>query len=431
MLELNLPLLDDLQKLEEGIDLVEYHLYSSIFEFTPKLFFELKAPAVTPDALGLHLGSGFQMKYQVKDLSVETKGVGDTSNITVDEQLPGMFVNKLNVQPTVTGTALRVFCENDFLATQNTKTRKAYVTRYGKEVVEDIVNSNITLKNYEASIEETDNVATVYRALGESDIEILKDKVCNHFRISEGKPLFYLGLDGKVHFTSINKLSANTEKAQIIIRAGGIDSVATSKTKERLLENYADLETASDLIAESWEMNIGGNSMFNLRTATYYTNFLPGITNTVGYIHKPANEKKTHYPIDSVFMEFFDTEQAIQLYNRPNLNICYEAANMFGSYEDLISIKVRIADCNNLNKLIVAGEQVTFLSPYTYSIYNGNYTVAEVEYGKKSTTAFIEMTLIRPNADLEWASKLNTDKDGPNFPHRAAAAVKASELYSV
>ena len=462
MFRLNLPIMDNLDSLGGDAKLTEYHLYSSIFETTPKLFFVINSKSAMPDAMNLFLGSSFPMNYVIADENgltpeekaampkEDTRSEEDIMNGVPEEEdetsgaansnepelvggdLPGMFVAKIEVESSGGGVTTKVNCEHDFLAFQTSTARKAYVSKYGKEIVEDITSSNQVLKVYEKCIDETDNAATIYRTLGDSDMDLISGEICDAFSVAGGRPQFFIGLNNKVYFTSINKLIAKDEKSRILVTTNCADNDATIKTKEEIIKNYVDSDTVSELKAADFKLTLGDkDSIFNIKTAVYYTNFVAGMTNTNGYIFKPANEKKMYYPVDKIFMSMSDAKNSVAVTNRPSANICYESANLFDIFENLITVKVRINNCNTLKKLIVAGEHVTFVSPYLYSVYNGNYLVAEVEYGMKDSITFIELVLIRPTLDFAWSEKMIDDKDSENFPYQIAATINKNGLYSI
>lgn len=382
-----------------------------------------------PDALNLFLGSSFPIEYEIGKQNEEGKFE------TTSDNLPAMFVSKMEATGVGAGMNLSVFCEHEFLAYQNSELRKAYTSRYGNSIIQDVLDSNNIFKSeekYKRNIYETDNSATVYRSLGDNDIDIIKNKVCNSFRVANGKPLFFIGLDKKVTFTSISKMASLNEKSKILIRTLCKDSDVTRATKENLKGNYLDTSEYSELTSLDFKMTVGDkNTVFNLKTGVFYTDFYSGLTSTTGYFMKPSSEKLTHYPVDKIFLNLVDASNTTAIVNRPSNNIYYETVNLFEGFESLITIKVTISDCGNLNKLIVAGEFVTFISPYTYSIYNGNYLVSEVEYGMKDSVPFIELILIRPSVDFAWQEKLVEDKEDKSFPYPLAPWVSKSDLYSI
>lgn len=436
MFRIKIPFVEELTEKSKEITLEEYHLYSSIFDPTPRLAITLKVPYETPDAIGVYLGTSFPIQYQITNETDEpAEDETDAQNQQEDAEpvdLSGLYVGRVKMKNVATGYHLTLFCDNDFLAFQKSDTRKAYTAMYGNQIVDDLITNNSVLSKYTRNVQMTDNAATVYRSLGENDLAILFDNISKVYTIAGGQPLFYVGLDKKVNFTSINKLFSTSKKSNILVRTGAVDDNISEETKNELIPNYVDDKNYIELNATDYDFDLGGEgSIFNIKTAAYYTSYNNGLINTVGYILKPATSEKTYYPINKIFLETTNANQTVSVFNRPVSNLCYEAKNYFEPFEKLITIKVKLADCNRLQKLYVAGEIATIITPYAYSIYNGNYIIAEIEYGQKGTNSFVEMVLIRPNVDLKWAEKLNANKDSEDFKLPVAMEPMKSLLYSI
>ena len=79
MIIVDLPVLENVMNLYSGIKLSGYHLYSSIYETTPKLSFSYTPGYTTPDMLGLAFGSSFPIKWKT-ELSFE-EATQDENNI--------------------------------------------------------------------------------------------------------------------------------------------------------------------------------------------------------------------------------------------------------------------------------------------------------------------------------------------------------------
>lgn len=454
MFKIKIPFAENLSTQNEKLSIREYHLFSSIFEPAPRLSITLNTSYETPDVLKTFLGTSFPIKYVIEELEEEKEDEEGSNTTTktfsaggkkVDSivengvrkydpvDLIGMFVSQIEMQNEGTETSVTLTCDSDFLAYQRSDIRKAYINEFGDKIVEDLIQENQVLQNYDTDISKTDNTSVVYRHLGESDIDLLKDTLGKFFLIAGGQPLFYIGLDKKATFTSVSKLLSNLQKTNLLVRASGSTTDNLSnKTESEILGNYVDLENYIELPATNWKFTIGkNNSIFNLKTAAYYSDSYVGSNNTTKYTFKPATDKKTYYPIDNIFMNFIDEKQCVQVYNRSSSEICYEAKNYFSSFEDLCTVKVTLSNAEKLNKLYTAGETVTFISPYPYSIYNGNYLIAEIEYGQKESIAFVEMVLIRPQIDPVWAEKMTINKNSQDFKFPLAPELDKSLLYSL
>lgn len=433
MFRIKIPFVDDLIEKSDAIALAEYHLYSSIFDATPKLQLTLNVPYETPDAINLYLGTSFPIQYQITDESSESSEE-DTDDVDKTEpvDLAGLFVERVQMKKAGTGYQLIITCDNDFVAFQKSDTRKAYTASYGNQIINDLVTNNAVLSKYTRNIQATDNAATIYRSLGENDVAILFENIQKVYTISGGQPLFFIGLDKKVNFTSINKIFGANIKSNLVVSTGAVDDNLSIEHKKNLIPNYVDDKNYIELPATDFDFDLGNDhTIYNVKTAAYYTSYNNGLISTVGYILKPATNEKTYYPINKIFLETTNASQSVSVVNRPVSNLCYEAKNYFNAFENLITVKVTLAECAKLQRLYVAGDVVTLITPYAYSIYNGNYIVAEIEYGQKGTNSFVEMILIRPNVDLKWAEKLNANKDSEDFKLPVAIEPVKSQLYSI
>ena len=432
MFRIKIPFVDDLTKQTDDIKLAEYHLYSSIFEATPRLFLKLDTAYETPDAINLYLGSSFPIQYQITKETEAPAEDEEAEEPTAPEDLAGLFVSKVVMKAEGPKYALDIQCDSEFLSLLKSDTRKAYTATYGNQIIEDLITNNSVLSKYSKNVQATDNAATIYRSLGENDLSIILNSIKKVYTVAGGQPLFYIGLDKKVNFTSINRIFNTAKKSNLLISTGSVDDELSAEAKKELIPNYVDEKNYIDVKATEFELTLGGeNSVFNIKTAAYYTSYNNGLINTVGYVLKPATDEKTYYPIDRIFLETTNANQTVSVFNRPVSNLCYEAKNYFEPFENLIAIRVKLADCGKLQKLYVAGELATIVLPYTYSVYNGNYIISEIEYGQKGTNHFVEMVLIRPNIDLKWAEKLNANKDSEDFKLPLAIEPNKSLLYSI
>lgn len=439
MFRIKLPYAEELKEKDDKIDIVEYHLYSSIFEATPKLSIDFNVGYETPDALKLYLGSSFPIQYTVETVKKTTETDEEGNEHVVEEiekedakDLVGMFVAQVRMQNAGTGALVSVHCYSDFLAFQRSDIRKAYMGEYGNAIVENIAESNATLSKYEQNVQQTDNVATLYRSLGMNDIEILQDHIGNMYTINGGKPLFFVGLDAKLNFTSVNNIFEKVKKTDLLIMTPRTDDYESLKVSNELMSNYVDPDEVTKVTAADYQLIVGAeDSIFNIKNMVYYTNFLSENLDTTGYILKPSSVKKLNYPVDKIFINTVNANRTVSVNNRPPTNLVYEAKNYFEAFEKLITVKVRLTDANTLKRLYTAGEVVTVVLPYIYSVYNGNYIIAEIEYGQKTSVSFVEMVLIRPFIDEKWVEKLSDAKDSGNFKFPLAPAFDKSQLYSI
>lgn len=432
MLKLIMPILENAQKQASDIKLSNYHLYSSIFESTPKLSFCYTTSYITPDALNFFIGSSFPIQYQFVKKDVD-KNSKDKETLTDIKDLAGMVVSEVDLENSSVGTKTTITCAGEFEFFQNSNIRKAYTVKYGNEIVEDVLLSNNIIKSYDTNIQKTDNATTVYRCLGEADIDFIKNNLCKRYTITNGKPLIFTSLDRKINFTSINNLLESNKKSKILINWPNFNSDdLTRVTVQEKLKNYLDEKDYINLTAADYSFKLGSkNTAFNIQNAVYYTNYELGLTDTSGYLFKPALSNRQYFPINKLFTTFSKATQTVSTSNRPADNIIYESRDYFDSFENLITIKVRVTDIMNLNHLILAGEFATVMTTYPFSIYNGNYLISDVEYGQEEAVTFMELTLIRPTVDFTWQDMLTNNKDSSEFKFGFAPTLQKASLYSI
>lgn len=427
-----MPILESAQKQASDIKLSNYHLYSSIFEPTPKLSFCYTASYITPDALNFFIGSSFPIQYQFIKKETDTSSKTKES-ATAIEDLAGMVVSEVNLENSSVGTKTTITCTGEFEFFQNSNIRKAYTVKYGNEIVEDVLISNNIIKSYDTNIQKTDNATTIYRCLGEADIDFIRDSICKKYTITNGKPLMFTSLDRKINFTSINNLLESNKKSKILINWPNFNSDDLTKvTVQEKLKNYLDEKDYISLTAAEYNFKLGSkNTAFNVQNAVYYTNYEAGLTDTSGYLFKPALSNRQYFPINKLFTTFSKATQTVSTANRPANNIIYESRDYFDGFENLITIKVRVTDIMNLNHLILAGEFATVMTTYPFSVYNGNYLISDVEYGQEEAVTFMELTLIRPTIDFTWQDMLTNNKDSSEFKFGFAPTLQKASLYSI
>lgn len=439
MLVIKLPNLETIQQIATDVKLENYHLYSSIFEKTPKLSFSFTAAYATPDIMQLNIGSSFPLQYQFESTrSIKSQDedgneeIINSSETTNPEDFAGMVVSNVTAENSPIGTKITVGCTGEFDFFQNSNIRKAYTNSYGNTIIQDILDSNNTMKGYQRDIQNTDNAATVYRSLGDSDLDFIESRIYKNYTINNGQPLLFTSLDRVVHFTSATNLLESNKKSKLVIKFKGLTNDSLSEAfVNGVLENYVDKDYA-EVTASEYKLKVGsGDTAFNLRNATYYTDFSFAVTSTTGYVFKPALKGKQFFPIDKFFTTFSKATQAVGVYNRPSNNIVYESRDYFDSFEKLITIKVKIAEITRLQSLVVAGDLATVVTTYPYSVYNGNYLIAEIEYGRDNQNTFMELTLIRPTLDFNWQENLTKNKESDDFKFTYAPTIQKSSLYSI
>lgn len=446
MLKIRIPRIESYNKQCDKIGLPSYHIYSSIYEPSPKAFISFNTPYLTPEALGLVVGDSMQIGYSLVKGPPEDGGESEEDEPTY---LPGLNIAQTDTDVTPSGTNIQLQLIGDFEFFQNSSIRKAYINKYGNEIVEDILNSNDAVKGYERCLEKTDNATLLYRTLGDSDSEFIKKHIGGNCLIAGGQTLFYTSLDRKVHFTSINKIRSSTDKSHLVLRMPTTADEKANEMIESLLDNLVDKEDCLTLHTDKSKIVTGGfGSVRNLKNIVYFSEFGGKSVTSTGYAIKPASTEKSVYPISKIFMGMLKGTHVDSIINRPTSSAAYEAANFYPSPENLITIKAIIKDPEVVDRLILAGDVMTVVTSYPFSWYNGNYIVAEVEYGydpgdkpgdevdtgeekKESEGNAINLTLIRPTLDPQWSEKLDDLKDSDEFAFPFAPPVSKSSLYSI
>lgn len=434
MIIVDLPVLENVMQLYPKIKLTGYHLYSSIYETTPKLSFSYLPDYTTPDMLGLAFGSSFPIRWKT-ELSFEeaTKDENNIKNYTDPKDLAGMCVQEISEEGEKAGEDVTtVTCTGEFDFAQNTALRKAYTKKFGQEIVKDVLQSNGALQSYEQNIQKTDNSNTILRTVGETDEDFIKNAVASQYTINNGRPLFFTSLDRKVHFTSVNNIIDNVKKTRVVIHMGDVNDKLSEEFVNSTLKNYIDKKNCIHLTAGPHKFRIGGKQhVKNIKPSIFYTNFENGTNTTTGLTFKPALKKKFYYPVDLMSYTMTKASRSFAAVNRPESTFSYEAKNYVYDSNDLISIDVTIPIFSNLHELILAGDTVTVITKYPYSPYNGNYVVAMVEYGMEQTSPFLKLKLIRPNLDLTWTEGLKKSKDSEDFSFPFAPAFNKNLYYSI
>ena len=425
MIQINLKKIDEWKDQGADIQLVSYHLYTSVYDFTPKLSFTYKSSYLTPDSLGLFIGSSFPITYNFlsKENGEEVK--------TPPKPFTGFCVESFDVHTGDVGLECTVKCIADIEFYQVSDLRRSYRNKYGNEVIEDVLNSSSYLKQKQRNIAKTNNVTTLYRTLGESDFDFISNQVLNEYSINLGQPLFYLGLDNTFNFTSINTLASSTNKSKVILKFKNRSDDVSEKFIEKKLKDLTD-DNAITLNTQEAHLQIGLNeSVNNIKNQVFYTNLQTGLITTTAYGLKPGSDQPLFYPIDRLFMSAIKNSQVTPLFNRPSENISYEVLNLFKGLDQLITIEAEISNVHQLQHLILAGDSITVITSYPYSVYNGNYTITDVEYGQDQTAFFMKVKLSRTAIDTTWTDELTEQKENDDFKFPFAPELRKNLLYTV
>jgi len=422
MINIKLPVIDDLVNKGANIKINKFNLYSSIFEHIPKMSFKFTTDYLMPDSLDLTIGSSFPVQYTFSD--------GTEASETEKKDFAGLCVDDVSIE-TANGsnltTVVDMVGELDYF--QNSSEHKAYTNKYGNDIVEDVLDSNMTIKSYTRNIKKTDNVTTLYRTIGYSDTDFIRECVSKNFVISGGQPLFFTSLDRTANFTSVNAINETSDKPKLLLNwQTTYDSLSQSfvdsQLKTLLDDNYISLST-NDL-----KFKLGGKgSNKNIKNILYSFDTTKGVLNKNGYVVKPGTMQSEYYPISKTFMNFMKSTQTVLVSNRPQSNIAFEAINTFDSPEKLIMMQATINDISKLQSLVVAGDRIVVITANPYSIYNGIYTIATVEYGQDTAAPFMTLTLIRATVDMSWAEGIKTNKGQKDWKYSYMPNIQKSNFY--
>lgn len=428
MIFIDIPFLEDYSG---AIQLQNFHLYSSIFETVPSFTFTIYSnTGLTPELLNLHIGTSLLVRYRYDDTS-EDEG----KNMTDYKYFNGFIINNINTIFSETGTEITIKCIGEFLTHQKTNKRNIYKNKYAKEIITNILDDNEILKYqgdkaYNRNINQSDNFTTVFRTLGETDVDFIENEICREFIIKGGHPLFYIGLDKKINFDSLNSLLNKKTLSKYVIKLPGrlTNDIASSDT-QTLLSNLTEKESAI-LNAIEAHMSVGSNNSFKgLRPVAYRSSITSGSLDTGKIIFAPAGEGKNYYPISKDFIDYTESTDSITFKNRPDSNISFEAKNSFDLMENLIQFNLEISSISGMYNLIQAGDTITLLS-HPYSAYNGNYIVSKVEYGTEAQSNFMKLQVIRPFLDISWPEKMDKSKNSENFDIGFTPTVHYTEIYN-
>lgn len=422
MIDIKIPIINDLVDKGANIKINKFNIYSSIFEPTPKMSFKFTTDYLMPDSLDLTIGSSFPVQYSFNS--------GTKASETEKKDFAGLCVDDVSIE-TANGsnltTVVDMVGELDYF--QNSEECKAYTNKYGNVIIEDVLDGNTTIKSYARNVKKTDNVTTIYRTIGYGDIDFIKDYVSKNFVISGGQPLFFTGLDRVVNFTSVNAINETSDKPKLLLNWQTTyddlsKSFVNSQLKTLLDDNYISLNT-KDL-----KFKLGGKgSNKNIKNILYSFDTTKGILNKNGYVVKPGALRSEYYPISKTFMNFMKSTQTVLISNRPQSNIAFEAINTFGSPENLIAMQATINDISKLQSLVVAGDRIVVITANPYSIYNGIYTIAAVEYGQDQAAPFMTLTLIRATVDMSWAEGIKSNKGQKDWKYTYMPSIQKSNFY--
>lgn len=433
MIDIRFKFLDEKVDASAGrMNIDGYQIYSSIYKPFPTVRYTYKTDYVMPDMLNCLIGQNNSLQYCINP----TRGPDDEWINIGDVYLTSMELDgdksTMKVSLLYNG-AIDLYQVSDVI--------KSYKEKYGNEIVEDVINSNNRLQSYTKDFQKTDNYSTAYRSLGESDLQFILDTLCSDFTINGGKPLFFVGLDNVMHFTSVNSLlskstgmglSEKNSLPTLYIDLGVKEGELTTPFLQSMVKDFMS-QDYDKVVSSDFTMSIGGNKTYkNLKPALYFSSFTsPHESQTEKLSYLPATNDVQYYPISKFVYNTVDSTTTDVAKNRPNQNIVFEGQNAFPSIENLITIKTTIDNLNEINRLILAGDKVMITTPYAYSMYNGVYIISEIEYYLENGIGKAHVTCIRPHLETTWAGKLTTLKDSGKFEYPWAPEASKTMIYSI
>ena len=388
-----------------------FFIKSSIRESFPTAGYYYQSPYVTPDMLLLNVGCATGLKYSL-DNPATTKW--EDRNWT---DFPTMLFKEANCHGGVKGMDWCCQFVNKLSFFQNTDIREAYTDRFGNDVVNAVIKSNAYLQTLSTNIQKTDNFNSLFRSLGENDVDFIDKTVSPNYSIAYGKPLFFIGLDGKINYTSVNRILNDGAMPKLYISLGELQDKLSEKFLKEKVKSLMGSDNYSKCTSQNYDMLLGENDKWkHIKPVMYYSRFdLPNTSSSTEISYKPVTDKETFYPLDDATFTQIKGTESDSISNTANSTVLYEAKNCFDSSEDFVKIKVEVKDLTDINTLVVAGDKVVITTPYPYSVYNGVYVVEDITYVTKSNLTSMLVTCIRPNIDLSWSETLGDLKDSEEF----------------
>lgn len=416
------------EKSQGEIKNLEYGIRSSIYEIFPTAYVKFNTSYITPDALNAWLLTIQSFKYQLITPEEDPKNKG--SEI---KEFPKVALKETDSQ----GTSQSILHYFDYKAecafSQNDDIRDCYVDKHGNKIIEDVLDRNPKFAGFERNIKTTDNSDTIYRTLGETDEEFISKAVNPYFAINNGCPLFYIGLDNKINYTSLNELSKTKDNVQGVLRLGSSGNAASEKWRISK-EKSAAIKGGVELNSSTWRLRIGADDTYKaLKPSAFISSFSnPYMSQTTKAIYNPAMKEKTYLPVNGNALTLLKSSDSVAITNRPTSNVHYEMKNLIGDkVERLITIKATGATTiyKKADHLLVAGDQLFVWFAYEYSMLNGIYTITEIEYRVIKGTAQCNLVLARNFVDPTFSDEIDTHKDSKDFVYKFAVTGQKSVLF--
>lgn len=416
-----------------------YQIYSSIYKPFPTVKYTYKTDYVMPDALNCWIGQNNSLQYCINPARTDEddwRNIGD------------IYLASIDISGSKNAMLVSLIYNGAIDLYQVTGLIKSWKEKYGNEILEDIIGTNDRLQLYKKDIVKTDNYDTNYRTVGDSDVDFILKKLCTNYTIAGGRPLFYIGLDNVIHYTSVNELLngksigldslaesvglGKNNLPSLKIDLGAREGEVTNAVMDSMMKGLISKD-ADTIISDTFEIHVGGDKTYkNIKPSLYFSSFTsPNEHQTEKISYLPATDEPKYYPLSKFVYNTIDSTITDIAKNRPNQNIIFEGQNYFKSVENLITIQVTVDNLKEINKLILAGDRVMITTPYAFSMYNGTYIISEIEYFMANNVGQAKITCIRPNLEEAWADKLSLVKDSGKFEYPWTPEVSKTMIYRV
>lgn len=432
-------------KAEAGITgSTQVGLYSSIYTPYPIASVRIDTGKLTPDTANVFLGHDLgDISYQlINSVSAKPKtGQDEVEEVELGSffNLPGFFIKEIENEAQGNAASTTYFLENELSVYQSYGLQGYYNTKNASEIMGSLKMSNSKWDNYGCVFANSDQSTSVFRKMSHTDIDFIEEQIYPNFVIEGGCPWFWVGLDGIIHLDSISHILGATETADALLIIGGhsaeTDAMVIDAVRKDSVKEYGP-----ELTTVNYKLNIGGADFLKSVNpkAVCFENGMP--YTPTSSILKCSNTavKSTVLPISTLFQTGVNGKVVKSMENRPGSNVRVEAKNLlFRDVKPLIKLEVKGCAINYGNKatdeetILSAGQTVSVVLPYAYSMYNGIYIIEDIEYKSDKSNEdniTVDMHLAANNMSSKCYDLLSTHKDLDFFNESYAPSINKSLL---
>lgn len=368
---------------------------SSIYDMFPTATLSgLTLGEYSPDVLGYFLGSGMDIQYQLVDNEDDSKASPSIS-------FPNMLLEEMQ---TIEGKSTYFF-KNELAFFQKTDVQGAF-DNSADSIMSSLRCGNSTWATYGMNFKTSDAQNKVFRALGQTEEDFIRDQIYPNFLIENDTPLFWVGLDKMMNLDSFSGIIARSEQTDVICPLGnyvGPTEKSYNKIKQSTLR-----EGGLEIKASTFDLCIGSTGFSKQLTPSlsYYNNTTPWSDEVSKIAMKPTGPSGSYLPISRMMSILSDgSDSGRVLTFRPDTHIQQEAKNLslMGSRpfveitlkgvsvdygkkpetetdEDGNEVKTSYNEATGDEKLLLAGQTIFITLPYFYSLYSGKYVIKEIYY---------------------------------------------------